>query len=203
MKAKKWICLIVSLAVLFALSVSAFAATTMVSDDFEEVLTITTDEDDAIPANAVVVVSDEFDEVAILEVDDSITDDATEAEAESVVYDEEAVCVEGAEELEDAAAASVSASKSISLAIGNSWSKSFTTGDHNAFKFIVSGFSGDKYKVVIIGSNGYSYETSEHTSDCTITVTNAKASVTYTVYVINVGTERRTATVKLSSYYNS
>lgn len=102
----------------------------------------------------------------------------------------------------------VSISQNFSVSVGNSWKRSFNTGnlfveDHNAFKTIVSGVSG-KYKVIITDDQGYEYESAEYTNqDVTFTTTNAWSSRTFTVYILNTGTSTLTGQVKISSYYNS
>lgn len=61
------------------------------------------------------------------------------------------------------------------------------TADHNAFTIKMSSISG-QYKVYIAGSNGYVYNSSVYTTDCTFTTTNCKDGVTYTYIIYNVST---------------
>ncbi len=101
----------------------------------------------------------------------------------------------------------ISISKDFSCATGKSWSTTFTVNklfaeDHNAFKVVISNLKSGKYKIIIEGSDGYSYTSSEHSTDRTITVTNAKSGdVSYTVYIVNVGSGELAGHVKISSYY--
>lgn len=102
---------------------------------------------------------------------------------------------------------SVSVSKNISLPMAGSWSKSFTMATssdlHDAFSVIVSNVSGT-YKVMITSTSGYAQSSSEYSnSGVKLTKTNALSTVTYTVTVLNTGTDTLTANVKISSYYNS
>ena len=150
----------------------------------------------ATPASADSAASAEIEEVTVLDITDPI---AAERE-DTAEYDEETVCVEGTEASAAGSGAAVMISRTISLAIGKSWSKTFAAVDCDSLQLIVSGFSGDKYKVIIKGSNGYSYESAEQTEDCTVVLTNAQAEAEYTVYIINVGTVRMTAGVNLSAY---
>lgn len=101
----------------------------------------------------------------------------------------------------------VSLSEDFSCETGKSWSTSFTTDkwfsdDHNAFKTIIDDFSGGSYKVIIEGSNGYSYTSSEYTSGHSFTTRNAKSNVTYTVYIVNTGSGTISGNVKISSFYD-
>lgn len=98
-------------------------------------------------------------------------------------------------------------SKSITVNVGNSWSKSFDTEtligkDHNAFKVIVSNVSGSSYKVIVENNHGWSYSTSDYTDDCTVTITNTRGIDIYTVYILNTGTGALSADVKINSYYS-
>lgn len=102
----------------------------------------------------------------------------------------------------------VSLSTTFSVSTGSSWSKSFTTNkilaeDHNAFKVVISDFSGGSYKYIIKGSNGYEYTSSEKTTGATFTTTNANSGVTYTIYIVNTSAKTISGSVKVSSYYNN
>lgn len=101
----------------------------------------------------------------------------------------------------------VSVDKDFYCAVGDSWQKEFKPSnwfstDHNAFKTKVTNVVG-KYKVIINGSNGYAYESSEYTDvDMIFTTTNAKANVTYTVTIVNTGSSPCSGHVELYSYLN-
>lgn len=95
----------------------------------------------------------------------------------------------------------------LSLAVGKSWSDSFKMNnwineDHDAFKVKVSGVTSGKYKVIIKGSDGYSYESSEYSSDQTFTTTKAKTGVTYTVTIVNTSASTLKGKVNITSYIN-
>jgi len=100
---------------------------------------------------------------------------------------------------------SVSQTKQLNLAVGKSWSLSFNMNasgsPHNAFNVVTSNMSG-KYKYIITGSQGYSYESGEYNNQgTTFTTSNAWSNETYTVYIVNTGTTTLTGTVQVSSYY--
>lgn len=84
---------------------------------------------------------------------------------------------------------SISSTGGILLAKGTSFSESFNmkTGifgldtPHNAFNVKVHGITQGVCKIVISGSDGFYYESSEFSSDKTLTTSNAKSDVKYTV----------------------
>jgi hypothetical protein len=95
----------------------------------------------------------------------------------------------------------------LSLAVGKSCSDSFKMNnwineDHDAFKVKVSGVTSGKYKVIIKGSDGYSYESSEYSSDQTFTTTKAKTGVTYTVTIVNTSASTLKGKVNITIYIN-
>jgi|GEM_PF-4191317 len=95
---------------------------------------------------------------------------------------------------------------SLDLAVGKSWSDSFKMNnwintDHNAFNVKVSNVTGGgTYKVIITGTNGYSYESSDQSSGNTWTISNAKVDVTYKVTIVNTSSKTVKATVNITSY---
>ena len=104
-----------------------------------------------------------------------------------------------------APAKSVSLTKTLNVAVGKSWSTSFNMNasgsPHNAFNVVTSNISG-KYKYIITGNQGYSYESGEYTNQgTTFTTSNAWSNETYTVYIVNTGSTALTGTVQVSSYY--
>lgn len=113
--------------------------------------------------------------------------------------------VEGDEDDPMISPQSVSTTKTLNLAVGKSWSKSFkmntlTGSNHNAFNTKISNVTSGKYKVIITGSNGYKYESTERTTDTTFTTTNAKKDVTYTVTIINTSANNLKAKADITSY---
>lgn len=99
-------------------------------------------------------------------------------------------------------------SEKISLSAGDTWKERFDTdrflvSDHDAFRVKLTNVSGS-FKVMILGGNGYFYESSTYTdTNVTFTTINAKADVQYTVSVINTSSDTKlTATVEIESFYN-
>lgn len=116
--------------------------------------------------------------------------------------------VEGVDESGLDLSRSVSISTDFTVNVGKSFIRSFNTGnlfteDHNAFKVIVSDTNGSSYKVLVLNDQGWSFESNEYTSGCTVTITNAFADQTFTVYILNTDTSTLTGHVKISSYYNN
>lgn len=125
--------------------------------------------------------------------------------AESVGFEEEVIVTAYNEN--EISPRGVSVDKDFYCAVGDSWQKEFKpsnwfSADHNAFKTKVTNVIG-KYKVIINGSNGYAYESSEYTDvDMIFTTTNAKANITYTVTIVNTGSSPLSGHVELYSYLN-
>ncbi|MCC8100599.1 MAG: hypothetical protein LIO78_11175 [Clostridiales bacterium] len=107
----------------------------------------------------------------------------------------------------DAGAEKVSVSlKDKEISVGTSYKKNFKmnisgSDPHTAFRTIVTKPTS-AFKIIVKGSDGYSYRSAEHTSSWYVTITNAKPDVTYTVYVLNCSDEDMTANIQISSYYN-
>lgn len=98
--------------------------------------------------------------------------------------------------------------ENISLSGGDTWKKRFDTdrflvSAHNAFRVKLTNVDGN-FKVMILGGNGYYYESPTYTdTDVTFTTTNAKSDVQYTVSVINTSNDAQlTATIEIESFYN-
>ncbi len=92
------------------------------------------------------------------------------------------------------------------ISVGTSYKQSFKmnisgSDPHTAFKTIVTKPTG-AFKIIVKGSDGYSYRSAEYTSGWYVTITNAKPDVTYTVYVPNCSDKDMTANIQISSYYN-
>lgn len=102
----------------------------------------------------------------------------------------------------------INITESISLSGGDTWKKRFDTdrflvSDHDAFRVKLTNVSGS-FKVMILGGNGYYYESPTYTDiSVTFTTINAKADVQYTVSIINANNDTKlTATVEIESFYN-
>lgn len=102
----------------------------------------------------------------------------------------------------------INITESISLSGGDTWKKRFDTdrflvSDHDAFRVKLTNVSGS-FKVMILGGNGYYYESPTYTdTNVTFTTINAKADVQYTVSIINASNDTKlTATVEIESFYN-
>lgn len=95
------------------------------------------------------------------------------------------------------------------VSTGKSYSRSFKMIDeyntwadpHNNFTVKVSNFSGGKYKIIITATNGYRWESSEHSSGTTVTTRNCSHTATYTVYITNTSYGDIRGTVSLNSFY--
>ena len=102
----------------------------------------------------------------------------------------------------------INITESMSLSGGDTWKKRFDTdrflvSDHDAFRVKLANVSGS-FKVMILGGNGYYYESPTYTDiSVTFTTINAKADVQYTVSIINANNDTKlTATVEIESFYN-
>lgn len=102
----------------------------------------------------------------------------------------------------------INITKTISLSVGDTWKKRFDTDrllfeDHNAFKVELANVSGS-FKVIIMGGNGFYFESSTYTdTNVTFVTANASADVQYTVSVINTSNDTNlSATVEIESFYN-
>ena len=88
---------------------------------------------------------------------------------------------------------------------GTPWNKSFKVDklvgeSHNAFTVKISEVSG-QYSLVITGTNGYSYSSGLKTGGTSVTVSNAVEGVTYTVFIVNPGSQTLSGKVTINSYY--
>lgn len=95
-------------------------------------------------------------------------------------------------------------STSLNLTVGDSWANSFKmnnwfSDNHNAFNVKILVTSG-KYKIMVQGTNGYKYESSEYSSSKTLTITNAQSDVTYTVTIVNTSVNTLKGKVNITSY---
>lgn len=99
----------------------------------------------------------------------------------------------------------VDLAKEFNLAVGKSYQTTFTMdgwGDsHNAFKSKITGVSGT-YKYIITSDSGYSYTSSEYSSDMSFTTTNANSGVKYTVTIVNTGSKTLSGKLNITSYIN-
>ncbi|MCD8384350.1 MAG: M56 family metallopeptidase [Clostridiales bacterium] len=91
------------------------------------------------------------------------------------------------------------------ISVGSSYTTSFDMSNgfsdpYTAFKVNVKNATGS-YKILISGSNGYSYASVEKTNNFSVTVKNAASGVTYSVYILNCSTSAITADISISSYY--
>ncbi|MCD7770164.1 MAG: M56 family metallopeptidase, partial [Oscillospiraceae bacterium] len=88
------------------------------------------------------------------------------------------------------------------IAIGTSYQKSFTTESeaqtsYSAFRVAVSCNAGS-YRIIITGSDGYSYMSAEQTGDLSVTIQNAVSDVSYTIYILNYTAAPLTADITIS-----
>lgn len=93
----------------------------------------------------------------------------------------------------------------LNLAPGRSWRVSFKVdniihADHNAFNIKVSNVTSGRYKIMVTGSNGYNYETTEISGNSTLTISNAAKGVTYTAIVVNTSSINLNGKVNVTSY---
>lgn len=99
--------------------------------------------------------------------------------------------------------------KSVSLKIGTSYSKSFKMNNfladpHNAFKITVNNPSGNygDYIVIVTKSDGsWAHKFSRKNYSATVEVNDCVPDVTYTVYVMNIGTKTLSADVNITSFF--
>lgn len=69
----------------------------------------------------------------------------------------------------------------------------------NTFEIKVSNVNNGMFKVIIVGSNGYTYESDELTSDTTIPMTDIELDATYEIYVISTSATPFSANVNITS----
>jgi hypothetical protein len=101
----------------------------------------------------------------------------------------------------------VDSSDSINLSGGDTWKKKFDmnrwwpANPHDAFEIKVTDVTGS-YKVLILGADGYYYSSNTYTdTGVTLTITNAKPDINYTVSVVNTSTNKELkAKITIKSY---
>ena len=71
--------------------------------------------------------------------------------------------------------------------------------NQNTFDIKVSNVTSGMYKVIILGANGYTFESNELTSDTTIPVTNNELDATYEIYIISTSATPFSANVNITS----